>query len=168
MKSTVNVKGIVHLQVLVTWLTNIFFKVIVKVAVYYPRWWSRRTCAHLLWELPNYYSLLNNHQQNVGSHQKKIPHIQGQKEKPQQDGRRGEITSRIKYHTHQRHSEGSNKVLCAPGDPTETEPDLPLSVWVSPVAEWVSSGLPQGQELWVQHTWVWNKPSWRRLPLTAP
>ena len=52
----------------------------------------------------------------------------GAKEKPQQDGRRGEITSRIKYHTHQRHSEGSNKVLCAPGDPTETEPDLPLSV----------------------------------------
>ena len=39
------------------------------------RWWSRRTCAHFL-----YNSLLNNHgQENVGSHQKKIPHIQGQR-----------------------------------------------------------------------------------------
>ena len=50
------------------------------------------------------------------------------KEKPQQDGRKGEITFRIKYHTHQRHSEGSDKTLCTPGDPTETEPDLPLGV----------------------------------------
>ena len=33
---------------------------------------------------------------------------------------------------------------------------------------WVSSGLPQDQGLWVQWTWVWHKPSWRRLPLTPP
>ena len=32
----------------------------------------------------------------------------------------------------------------------------------------VSSGLPQGQRLWVQQTWVWHKPSWRRSPLTPP
>ena len=52
------------------------------------------------------------------------------KKKPQQDGRRGEITFRIKTYTLQRCSEGSNKTLCAlgPRDPTETEPDLPLSV----------------------------------------
>ena len=31
-----------------------------------------------------------------------------------------------------------------------------------------SSGLPHGQGLWVQQTWVWHKPSWRRLPLTSP
>ena len=44
------------------------------------RWWSRRTCAHLLQELQNYSSLLNNHQQeNAGSHQKKISHIRGQR-----------------------------------------------------------------------------------------
>ena len=45
------------------------------------RWWRRRTCAHLLlWELQNYNSLLNSHpQENVGFHQKKIPHIQGQR-----------------------------------------------------------------------------------------
>ena len=40
---------------------------------------------------------------------------------------------RIKPHTHQRCSDGSNKTLCTPGprDPTETEPDLPLCVSVS-------------------------------------
>ena len=48
------------------------------------RWPSRRTCAHLLLqELQNYSLLLNNHQQeNVGSHQKKIPHIPGQRKSP--------------------------------------------------------------------------------------
>ena len=36
---------------------------------------SRRMCSHLLQELQNYNSLLNSHQQeNVGFHQKKIPH----------------------------------------------------------------------------------------------
>ena len=37
--------------------------------------------------------------------------------------------------------EGTNKTLCTPGDPTETEPDLPLSVSVSPAEIWVNSGL---------------------------
>ena len=48
------------------------------------RWWSRRRYTHLLqWECQNYNSLLNNHwQENVGSHQKKIPHVQGQRRKP--------------------------------------------------------------------------------------
>ena len=48
------------------------------------RWWSRSMCAHLLlWELQNCNSLLNNHpQENVGSHQKKVPHIQGQRRSP--------------------------------------------------------------------------------------
>ena len=50
------------------------------------------------------------------------------KEKPQQDGGRGETAFRIKPHTFQRCLEGSNKTLCATGEPTETEPDLPLSV----------------------------------------
>ena len=30
------------------------------------------------------------------------------------------------------------------------------------------SGLPWGQGLWVQQSWVWHKPSWRRSPLTPP
>ena len=41
-------------------------------------------------------------------------------------------------------------------------------VCVSPVEVRVSSGLPQGQGLWVLQTWVWHKPSWKRLPLTPP
>ena len=46
-----------------------------------PRWQSRRTCTHLLLrELQNYNQLLNNCQQeNAGSHQKKITHVQGQR-----------------------------------------------------------------------------------------
>ena len=39
---------------------------------------------------------------------------------------------------------------------------------MSTVEVFVSSGLPLGQGLWVQETWVWHKPSWRRLPLTPP
>ena len=58
-------------------------------------------------------------------------------------------------HTCQRCSKHSNKTLCAPGprDPTETEPDLPLSVCVSLEAAWISTGLLQGQGLWLQQTW---------------
>ena len=50
------------------------------------------------------------------------------KREAQDDGRRGEIAFKIKPNTHQRHLEGLQKTLCAPGDPIETEPDLPLSV----------------------------------------
>ena len=46
----------------------------------------------------------------------------------------------------------------------ETETELCLS----PVEVRISSGLLQGQGLWVQQTWVWYKPSWRRSPLTPP
>ena len=52
--------------------------------------------------------------------------------------------------------------------PRETDPDLPVSVQESLVEVWVSSGLPQGQGLWVQQTWVWHKPSWRRSPVIPP
>ena len=112
-------------------------------------------CAYLLLqELQNYNSLLTNHRQdNVPSHQKKDTPGPRAKEKPQQDGRKGKIMFRIKPHNRQRCSEGSNKTLCAPGprDPTGTEPD-PL----------FSSGLLQGQKLWVQlprsHS-LWHKPS---------
>ena len=46
---------------------------------------------------------------------KDTPHPRA-KEKPQKDSRRGEITFRIKPHTHQRHSKGSIKP-CAHQDP---------------------------------------------------
>ena len=48
---------------------------------------------------------------------KDTPH-QRAKEKPQQDGRRGEITFRIKPDTCQRHLEGSNKLCCISGPKT--------------------------------------------------
>ena len=50
-----------------------------------------------------------------------------------------------------------------PRDPTETVTEMCLSVCCGGR---VSSGLPQGQGLWVRQTWVWHKPSWRRSPLT--
>ena len=37
--------------------------------------------------------------------------------------------------------------------------------------EQVSSGLPEGQGLWVQQTWVWHKPSLEEVainPITEP
>ena len=135
------------------------------------KWQSRRTWAHLLLqELKNCNFLLNNHQQkNVGSHQKKKdnPHPRT-KEKSQKDGRRGEILFRIKPQTQQRWLEGSNKTMCIQGDCTETELDLHLSVRMSPAEVQVSSGLPQGQGLWMQQTSVWHKPSWSRLLVTSP
>ena len=83
------------------------------------------------------------------------------KEKPQKDGRRGKIMFRIKPHTHQRCSEGSNKP-CAHQDPETPQRLSQNCVWVSPLEVWVSSGLLQGQGPWVQQTWVWHKSSWRR------
>ena len=92
---------------------------------------------------------------------KRYPTSKGKGE-AQQDGRRGESMFRIKPHTCQRHS-GLKQHLCTRTQrPTETE----KCVWVSLVEVWVSSGMPQGQGLWGQQTWVWHKLSWRRLPLT--
>ena len=113
-----------------------------------PHWdsrlWSSR-CVALKWLLGN------------------IPHPRA-KEKPQQGGWRCEtllesnpIPTRL--------SEGSN-ILCAKQDP-ETPWRLRQNyVWVSLEEAWVSSGLMQGQGLWVQQTWVSHKPSWRTTPLT--
>ena len=44
--------------------------------------------------------------------------------------------------------------VCTRTQRPHTDPDLPLSVQLSPVEVWVSSGLLQGQGLWVQQTWV--------------
>ena len=89
------------------------------------------------------------------------------KERLQQDGRRGEITFRIKPLTHQRCSEGSNKpyVHQDAGTPTETEPELCLSVSCEGAGQqWAATG----QGLWVQQPWTWHRPSWRRSPLSPP
>ena len=91
----------------------------------------------------------------IPAKKKDTPHPRA-KEKPQQDCRAGEITFKIKLHTFQRCLESLNITMCAPGprDPTETEPDLPLSISVFPVEVQVSNGLPQGQGLWVWEIWV--------------
>ena len=59
------------------------------------------------------------------------------------------------------------QTLCTPGlrEPMRLSQNC---AWVSPVEVHVSSGLLQGQGLWVQQAWVWHKPSWRRSPLTPP
>ena len=68
---------------------------------------------------------------------KHTPHPRA-KEKPQQDGRRGKIAFRLKPHTCHRCSEGSNKILCAPGEPRD---------WVSPAFECLSvSSRGMGQQ----------------------
>ena len=130
-------------------------------------------CAHLLLrELQNYNSLLSNCQQeNVGSHQKNIPNSQGQRRSPSKTARG------MKSHLE------PNPIPTRDAQRAQTKPcvhqkspkrlsqtclwDLPLSVWVSPVEVQVSSGLPQRQRPWMQQTWVWHKPSWRRSPLTT-
>ena len=57
----------------------------------------------------------------------------------------------MKPHTHQRCLEGSNETLSTPGEPTEIEPDLLLSVLVSLVEVWVSSGLTQNRGSGCRH-----------------
>ena len=88
---------------------------------------GRRMCAHLLlWEIQSYNSLLNNHQQeNVGSHQKKKPHIQRQRRSPSKT-LRGAKSHLESNHITARDTQRLKQTLCAlgPRDPTETEPEL--------------------------------------------
>ena len=111
------------------------------------RQWSGRMCAHLLLrELQNYNLLLNNQQQeNVGSHEKKTSHIQGQRRSPnkmQSHLESNPIPTRDSWRAQtNKQTKKPQKSLCAAGprDPTETESDLPLSVSVSPAEAQVSS-----------------------------
>ena len=104
------------------------------------RWQSRKTCSSSPGKTRKLQ--LTAEQLSIGEcwipPKKDSPHPRA-KEKLQQDSRRSKITFRIKPHTHQRHSEGSNKTFYAAGESTETEPDLTLSVCMSPVEVWVSS-----------------------------
>ena len=93
------------------------------------------------------------------------------KEKPQQDGGRGEIMFRIKPLTCQRLSEGSNKT-CAhqnPEDSTETESDLCLSVSCEGTGQqWPDAGAGALGAADLGHTACSTASSWRRSPLTPP
>ena len=69
-----------------------------------------RTGAHLLLqELQNYNSLLKTIDRRMLDPTKKDTSCPGTKNKPQKDGRKGEITFRIKPQTCQRCSEDSSK-----------------------------------------------------------
>ena len=96
------------------------------------KWQSRSTFTHLLpRKFQNCNSLLNNYQQeNVESHQKKETPRPRAKEKPQKDSRKGETAFTIKPHYLTEMLGGLKQTLVhtGPRDPTETEPDLPLSV----------------------------------------
>ena len=122
-----------------------------------PRWWGRRTCAHfLLWELQNCNLLLNYHWwENVGSHQRKISHIHGHRRSPNKTVRRAKSCLESNS-IPARDTQRTQTKPCVHQDsktPQETEPDLPLSVSVSPVEAQVSSGLKRGQGLWGQQNW---------------
>ena len=83
------------------------------------------------------------------------------KEKPQQDCRRGKIAFRIKPHTHQRYLEGSNKTLCTPGGPLETEPDLPGWEGLKAGGEGDNRGWDGWLASLTRWTWVWaGSGSW--------
>ena len=133
-----------------------------------PRWWSRRTCAHLLpRELQNYNFLLNNcRQENVGFHQKNIPHIQGQSRRPSKMV--GGAKSRLVSNPIPTRDVQLKKTCVHQEIPQRLSQTC---LWVFKCLLWrygVSSGLPQWERLWVQQTWVGHKPSWRRSPLTPP
>ena len=128
-------------------------------------WQGSRMCTHfLLQELQNYNLLLNSClQENVGSHQKKISHFQGQRRSP------SKMVGWANSHLE------SNPFLARDAQRAQTNlvctrtqgphRDWHRTIWVFPVEVRVSSGLPQGQGLW---GWVWHKSSWRGSPLTPP
>ena len=81
--------------------------------------------SSLLRELQNYNSLLNDHQEkNVGSHQNKISHVQGQRSPSKMVGVVNQTPDPPEM------LRGLRQTLCTPGSrhPTETEPELCLSV----------------------------------------
>ena len=81
-------------------------------------------------------------QENVGSHQKKIPHVQGQRRSPSKMvwGAKSRLESNP---ISTRGAQRAQRKACGHQEaPTETEPDLPLRVWVSNVEVQVSSSLP--------------------------
>ena len=105
-----------------------------------PRWQSRTCTPLFLWELQNHNSLLNNHwQENVGFHQKKIPHIQEQRRNL------SKTIGGVKMHLESNPlptrdaQRAKTNLVC-----TRTQRlhrDWARTVWVSPEEVWGSSGL---------------------------
>ena len=97
------------------------------------RWLSRRMCAHLLCKNSKITTCCwKTIDRRILIPPKKRYPISMAKEKPQQDGRRGEFTFRIKPHTLHRCSEGSNKP-CVHHDPETPQRLSQNCVWMSSV-----------------------------------
>ena len=129
-------------------------------------------CAHLLLrEIQNCNSRLNNHQQeNVGFHQKKIPHIQGQRSPNKMVG--GPKSCLESNPVPTRDARRAQTKPCVHQDPEATQRLSQTCLWVFQWLLWrhrsavachgargSSCSRPGSQR-------VWHKPSWRRLPLT--
>ena len=139
-----------------------------------PRWHSRRTCTHLLLQkLQSCNLLLNNHlQENVGSHQEKIPHFQGQRRSPNK--KVGGAKLHLESNPIPRDAHRAQTKPCA-----HQEPETPLRLsqtclWVFECLLWRhgsavacfgdrGSGCSRPQSCS-----VWHKPSWRRSSLAPP
>jgi len=100
-------------------------------------------------------------------------HWSGCEEKPQVQGQRGPskrvggANSYLESNLITTRDTQRAQTLCAPvaRDPTETETELCLSISCGGMSQqWTDAGA----RLWVQQTWVWHKPSWRRSSLTPP
>ena len=139
------------------------------------KWQSRRTCAHLLLqELQNYNSLLNNYrQENVRSHQKKIPHIQGQRRSPSKTvgGAKSHLESNP---ISARDTQKAQTKTCSHQDPETPQRLSQTCLWAfeyllqrhgSPVAS--RRGRGSGCSRPGSHS-VWHKPFWRSSPLNPP
>ena len=131
--------------------TRILVIVLVAIVKFLtPRWWSRKTCAHLLLrELQNDNLLLNNHWQMLDPIKKKIPHIQRQGRSPSKMV--GEVKSHLESNpisTRDAQRPQTNIVCIRTQRPPQRWSQN--CVWVSPAEVRGSSGLLQGQGLWVQ------------------
>ena len=127
-------------------------------------WQSTRMCTHLLpQELQNYNSVLNNRQQeNVGSHQKKIPHYKGQKRSPSKMV--GWAKSCLESNPKPtRDAQKAQKNL------VHTRTQRPHRDWARIVFEcllwsyWSAVACLRGRG---SSSSVWHKSSWKKSPLT--
>ena len=135
----------------------------------FRRWQSRSTCAHLLLrELQNYNLLLNHHRkEKVGSHQKKILHIQGQRRSP------SKMVGGSKLHLESNPipSRDAGRAQTKPCAHKDTQTPQKLSqtyIWVSCRSmsqQWPATGSGTLDAATWPHR-LWPKPSWRS-PLTS-
>ena len=139
------------------------------------RWWSRRTCTHLLlWEFESFNSLPNNHwQENVGSHQKMIPHVQGQRRSPSKTV--GGVKACLESNSiPAREAQKAQTKPCVHQDPETPQRLSQTCLWVFDCLLWwhgsavaCCRGTGSGCNRPGSHS-MWHNPSWRRLPLTPP